>query len=137
MDVHVNTRARQLIVLAHGSRDPNWCATFDKGLVVINRHLEYPASLAYMEMAEPGLDAAIATCYGRGVRLFNVLPLFFAEGRHLLHDVPRQIEKLHQDYPGSSIRLLPAVGRQDVFWEALGILISAEYEPDFPQAITQ
>ena len=88
MDVHTDSFRRQMILLAHGSRDPNWCGTFETGLAVINRHLEANACLAYMEMAAPGLDTVISKYYLKGVRHFDILPLFFAEGRHLLHDVP-------------------------------------------------
>jgi len=128
MDVHTDSFKRQLILLAHGSRDANWCATFERGLAVINRHLEAGACLAYMEMAAPGLDTVISNYYLRGERNFDILPLFFAAGRHLLHDVPGQIETLQLRFPGIDIRLLEAVGRQDVFWEALGALISTEYQ---------
>ena len=39
-----------LILLAHGSKDSNWCRTFELGLGTINNRLEKNASLAYMEM---------------------------------------------------------------------------------------
>ncbi len=119
---------RQLILLAHGSRDSNWCATFEHGLQVINGALAQDACLAYMEMASPSLETVIANHYLRGVRQFNILPLFFAAGRHLLHDVPEQIENLQQAHPGLDIRLLEAVGRQDEFWHALGVMIASVYE---------
>jgi len=121
---------RQLILLAHGSRDSNWCATFENGLQVINGALAQDACLAYMEMASPSLETVIANHYLRGVRQFNILPLFFAAGRHLLHDVPEQIENLQQTHPGLDVRLLEAVGRQDEFWQALGTMIAGVYELD-------
>ncbi len=119
---------RQLILLAHGSRDSNWCATFENGLQVINGALAQDACLAYMEMASPSLETVITDHYLRGVRHFNILPLFFAAGRHLLHDVPEQIENLQQAHPGLDIRLLEAAGRQDDFWHALGAMIASVYE---------
>ena len=128
MDVHTDSCRRQLILLAHGSRDAGWCSTFEKGVAIINRHLETGACLAYMEMATPGLESVIREHYDKGMRKFDLLPLFFAEGRHLLHDVPGQIGTLQLHFPGTEIRLLEAVGRQDMFWEALGILISTEVE---------
>lgn len=116
----------QLILLAHGSRDSNWCLTFEQGLKNINKHLEGHASLAYMEMATPGLEAEIAKYYQQGVREFEVLPLFFAAGRHLLHDVPELIAKLHDQFDGVSISLLAEVGKYEAFWEAMGRLIASE-----------
>jgi len=120
--------SRQIILLAHGSRDPRWCKTFEEGLVAINRHLASDAQLAYMEMASPSLETVIANSHLRGVRHVDILPLFFAEGRHLLHDVPKMIADLEQVYTGMSINLRGAVGKQEIFWEALGIMISTNID---------
>lgn len=120
------TMNSQLILLAHGSRDSNWCLTFEKGLKDINTHLERDASLAYMEMASPDLKQEIATHYQQGIRDFEVLPLFFAAGRHLLHDVPELIAKLHDQFDGVSINLLSEVGSYEAFWQGLGMLIASE-----------
>ena len=114
----------QLILLAHGSRDSNWCTTLENGLHVINNAMAQDACLAYMEMASPSLEAVITTHYLRGIRHFDVLPLFFAAGRHLLHDVPLQIDKLQEEHEGIRIRLLEAVGKLDDFWLALGNMIA-------------
>ena len=115
-----------LILLAHGSRDSNWCNTFEAGLKNINNHLEQHASLAYMEMAAPSLEKEVEKYYLAGVREFDVLPLFFAAGRHLLHDVPELIATLHDQFDGITIRLLEEVGRYEAFWHGLGQLIASE-----------
>jgi sirohydrochlorin cobaltochelatase len=118
--------SEQLILLAHGSRDSNWCDTFESGLEVINSYLQEGACLAYMEMAAPSLENVISMHYLSGVRRFSILPLFFAAGRHLLHDVPAQIEKMQSEHAGVEIKLLDAVGRQGEFWHALGAMIANE-----------
>lgn len=122
----------QLILLAHGSRDSNWCDTFEGGLEVINSYLQEGASLAYMEMAQPSLEHVIASHYSSGVRKISILPLFFAAGRHLLHDVPVQIVKLHNEFDGLEITLLDAVGRYGEFWHALGAMIARENTQQHP-----
>ena len=113
-----------LILLAHGSRDPCWCATLESGLSVINRQLVEDASLAYLEMASPSLESVIIKYYMRGTRHFSVLPLFFAQGRHLLHDVPEKIRKMHDQFDGARITLLDAVGQQENFWNFLASTIA-------------
>jgi sirohydrochlorin cobaltochelatase len=122
-----NFPKKKLILLAHGSRDNNWCATFEAGLKEINSHLQEDACLAFMEMASPSLEEVVATQYSEGIRHFDILPLFFAVGRHLRSDVPTQIENLQKEYEGLQIHLLDAVGLQDVFWQTLGQMISKEY----------
>lgn len=116
-----------LILLAHGSKDDNWCQTFEKGLKTINERLENDASLAYMEMASPSLENIISKQYLLGEREFEVLPLFFAAGRHLLHDVPEKIARLNQQYDSIHIKLLDEVGSHNAFWFSLGDLIVNKY----------
>ena len=116
-----------LILLAHGSKDDNWCQTFEKGLKSINNRLEQNASLAYMEMASPSLENIISKQYLLGERNFEVLPLFFAAGRHLLHDVPEKIARLNHQYDAVRINLLKEVGGHDAFWSSLGDLIVNKY----------
>jgi len=117
-----------LILLAHGSKDNNWCQTFEKGLKTINNRLEHNASLAYMEMASPSLEHIISKQYLLGQRDFDVLPLFFAAGRHLLHDVPEKVARLNQQYAAVRINLLEEVGSHDAFWSSLGDLIVNKYK---------
>ncbi len=119
--------ASHLILLAHGSKDSNWCQTFELGLKTINKRLEKNASLAYMEMASPSLEHVISKNYLQGERSFEVLPLFFAAGRHLLHDVPKKITRLNQQFKGVDITLLNEVGSYDAFWIGLGELIANHY----------
>lgn len=128
MDAHRNKFPAQLILLAHGSRDPRWCENFEQGLTVINRHLDRPACLAYFEMASPSLESVIGEIILQGHSSIEILPLFFAEGRHLLQDIPKIISALQQDNKGITIRLLDAVGNHKIFWEALGIMISAQHK---------
>lgn len=118
-------RDSKLILLAHGSRDPGWCDTFEMGLRTINEGLDQPAELAYMEMASPGLAEVIRRCHQEGCRHIRVLPLFFASGRHLLHDVPREMTLLRAELPDARLELLGAVGEEQGFWTSLAAKIAA------------
>jgi sirohydrochlorin cobaltochelatase len=112
------------ILLAHGSRDSRWCDTFESGLESIIGHLDYPSSLAYMEMATPSLEQVIDKEYEAGVRVFEILPLFFAAGRHLLIDVPEQLDLLRLQLQDVTIRLHPPIGKEPDFWDFLGIMLN-------------
>ena len=125
--INLDTQQKpHLILLAHGSKNQNWCLTFEKGLNSINGHLQQHASLAYMEMASPDLGSVIHEHYSRGVKNFHVLPLFFAAGRHLMHDVPEIITALHNQFDGVNIKLLNEVGSYDQFWQGLGRMLASE-----------
>ncbi len=113
-----------LILLAHGSRDPRWRATFEEGLAVIAARLDRPVSLAYMEMASPSLEDVVESAYKSGIRRFEIFPLFFAEGRHLLEDVPAQVRALEQRCQGSVISLGAAAGTRTGFWDFMAAMIA-------------
>jgi sirohydrochlorin cobaltochelatase len=99
-----------LILLAHGSHDPDWCAPF----IDLASGLGHDqVRLAFMEMATPTLATvaqALLTQYPDTQRL-DVLPLFMAAGGHLRHDVPRLLQTLTEQYPHVTCTMLPPVGQ--------------------------
>ncbi|MGC3874176.1 sirohydrochlorin chelatase [Halomonas sp. GXIMD04776] len=118
-----------LILLAHGSRDPRWRAPFDALADSLSGRLETPLRLAYMELCDPSLESVVAELVTAGYRHADVLPLFFAAGRHLREDVPRQIEALHARHETLTIELLAPVGEHPAFIDALASIIEGRAEP--------
>ncbi len=102
------------ILLAHGSRDPNWARPFETLVSRIQKRTQ-AVSLAYMELAEPTLEQAVAKLHQQNPQgRIAVLPLFFAAGRHLRKDVPGQIECLRLE-TGAQVELLPPIGEHELF----------------------
>jgi len=94
------------ILLAHGSSDPNWLAPFDQLVLQIRDQLHQErVELAYMELADPSLEHSIRQLADQGYRHIDVLPLFFAAGRHLRKDVPAMLDKLQQQLASSGKQL--------------------------------
>lgn len=114
-----------LILLAHGSRDPRWRAPFDELAAALAARLERPLRLAYMELCEPSLESVAAELDAAGQRRAEILPLFFAAGRHLREDVPGQIDALRARHPALTLELLAPVGEHPAFVDALAGIISA------------
>ncbi|MEC9484237.1 MAG: CbiX/SirB N-terminal domain-containing protein [Halomonas sp.] len=112
-----------LILLAHGSRDPRWRAPFDSLAAALAARLEKPLRMAYMELCEPSLETVAAELEAAGCRRGEILPLFFAAGRHLREDVPAQIDALHRAHPQLALTLLPPVGEHPAFVDALAGII--------------
>ncbi len=82
------------------------------------------SSLAYMEMAEPSLEQVIEFKHEKGIKNFDIIPLFFSAGRHLLFDVPEQLETLRLKLKNVTITLHPPLGEEPEFWAFLGITIN-------------
>lgn len=101
---------RILVLLAHGSRDPKWQEPFQLIEQEIAHSQPLPVTLAFMELCEPSLATVIAELDTEQSVHIDILPLFFAAGRHLRQDVPQQIAQLAQQYPNLNIQLHPPVG---------------------------
>ncbi|KAA0013192.1 cobalamin biosynthesis protein CbiX [Billgrantia pellis] len=115
-----------LILLAHGSSDPKWRAPFAQLHEALAARLQTPLQLAYMELSEPSLETAVAELSASGIQRAEILPLFFAAGRHLRRDVPAQVEALRAAHPHMALTLLPPVGEHPAFVDALAAVIAEQ-----------
>ncbi|WP_346796692.1 CbiX/SirB N-terminal domain-containing protein [Halomonas sp. Bachu 37] len=118
--------AYHLILLAHGSSDPQWREPFETFHRTLRQRLATPVHLAYMELSEPSLESTVAGLADEGAAELEVLPLFFAAGRHLRKDVPAQIDALRHKHPHVSLTLLPPVGEHPAFVDALATVIAEQ-----------
>lgn len=109
------------LLLAHGSRDPQWCQPFIDLVDALQRE---DVSLAFMELASPSLSEAVDQLVALNIRHLRILPLFFAAGRHLREDVPLEIQRLQMKYPHISLELLAPVGQHPVMQKALAQVIT-------------
>ncbi|OBX38196.1 sirohydrochlorin cobaltochelatase [Halomonas elongata] len=98
---------KALILMAHGSSDPRWREPFERVYQALGERLATPLRLAYMELSEPSLETTVAELADAGTERAEILPLFFAAGRHLRKDVPAQVEALGTRHPDIALTLLP------------------------------
>jgi sirohydrochlorin cobaltochelatase len=118
IDMTQSAQTNALIVLAHGSTDPDWRAPFER---LVNTLGLPHIRLAYMEMAQPDLMTVaqqLMTDMPQLTRL-DVLPLFMAQGGHLRHDVPNQLTQLQRQYSQIECTLLPPVGQHPLVTQAM------------------
>ena len=86
------------ILLAHGSSDPKWMAPFDGLLDHIRSQLDSErVEMAYMELSEPSMEQQVKSLASDGFTHIDILPLFFAAGRHLRVDVPGMLDQLNNE----------------------------------------
>lgn len=117
-----------MILLAHGSSDARWRAPFEALERDLAPRVDKPVVLAFMELSEPSLETRVSELVANGITQIEVLPLFFAAGRHLREDVPRQLEAIAEEHP-ISLSLLDPVGQHPAFVDALaGIVHSRAQE---------
>lgn len=105
------SRSPGIILLAHGSRDPQWRAPIEA--VAANIHARQPGiavRCAYLELCAPSLLEAATELIASGVSQIRVFPIFFGVGKHAREDLPLLIEQIRITHPGVAVELLPAAG---------------------------
>ena len=119
-----------LVLLAHGSRDPEWAGPF---LVLRERLAQRlpgtPVELAFLEQMRPTLPEAIAGLAARGAERVTVLPLFMAQGSHLREQLPAIVARACEENPGVLVRTSSVcAGEAEPVLEAIAAWAIEEHE---------
>jgi len=111
---------RALILVAHGSPDPDWRRPLERLVERLAESLGDAVAIAYLAHP-PSLDDAITTLEQAGHRrALVVAALLSPGGRHVKHDIPAAVEAARARYPGVEIELAPgALGDDDQVIAAL------------------
>ena len=95
-----------IVLFGHGSRveDAN------RGVRDLARQVQdagpyHHVRAAFLELAQPDLNAAIAEAAAAGLQRVIVIPYFLTEGIHLRRDLPNLIAPLKQMYPRVAIEV--------------------------------
>jgi sirohydrochlorin cobaltochelatase len=109
-----------LILVAHGSRDPNWRSSVESVTETLQADLGRDTlRLAYMDITPPTLEDVVSEAVKAGVAHLRVLPLFLANEGHVDRDIRPEVERLRGLYRSVEVELLPAVGQHGLFRELL------------------
>ena len=122
---------RAVLLFAHGSRDPNWAAPFQRLKKILQDRLPgQRIELSFLELMHPTFDEAadmIATSHHCVV---SVVPLFLAPGGHIRGDLPALISAARTRHPGLDFRLLPSLGDSAEIIEAIAVWIAREQDSE-------
>lgn len=111
---------RCLILLAHGSRDPEWKESFEQLARQLCLQLG-PTSVrcAFLQFTDPTVRQAVEEIHAQGIRHFRILPMFLAVGGHVRNDLPALTAELQKEYPDCTIDLLPAIAESPILQDCL------------------
>ena len=111
-----------LVLFAHGSRDPEWARPFEA--IAARLAGTFVVKLAYLELMQPSLEAAVASLAAAGVRRIRVVPIFLGQGGHVKEDLPRRVAAARAGSPNVEISLEKAIGEQPAVIAAIAQAIS-------------
>ena len=101
------------ILLAHGSRDPQWRQPME---AVAERIRQLAPAIqvrcAYLEITAPDLARCCADLVQQGVRFITIVPMFLGIGKHARDDLPVLLATLKANHPQVTFVLRPAIGEE-------------------------
>ena len=108
------------ILFGHGARDSRWREPFDQ-LIQLWRDQQPQTlvELAFLEMMQPSLEAAVESLVQKGVKDIVVIPVFFGQGGHLRNDFPVLLDQCRQRFPAIQLSATPAVGESPTVLQAI------------------
>jgi sirohydrochlorin cobaltochelatase len=111
---------KAIILFGHGARDSRWREPFDRlATLWRSQHSAIPVELAFLEMMEPSVEAAVASLVGKGVTEISIVPVFFGQGGHLRNDFPVLLEACQKQHPNITLSATPAVGEDAAVLQAI------------------
>ena len=105
-----------LLLIAHGSRkqsaNEEIAALAQKVQALAGN--DYDAVVAaFLECAEPSIQQGIERCIKLGATEIVAMPYFLAAGKHVVRDIPGEIECARAGHPGVNILLSQYLGEHD------------------------
>ena len=104
---------KSLLIIAHGSRrkESNEEVRALAGRISQLEKTGYDEVTAgFLEIAEPSIPDGLEACIKRGAKQVVVFPYFLAAGRHVVEDIPEEIEPVVARYPDVYVRIAPHLG---------------------------
>jgi len=114
-----------IVLIAHGSRDPEWSRPFERIAARVAEKLPaVTVALAYLEHG-PSFDEALAALAGKGVASVRVVPLFLGPGGHVREDLPALVKRAGAAHAQMQLLLEKPIGEQPALVDAIAEGIAA------------
>lgn len=104
---------KSLLIVAHGSRR----AASNDEVRALTSHIASKAGnqfdivdCAFLELAEPSIPTGIQQSVEKGADEIIVLPYFLSAGRHVVDDIPNEVNTSREKYPNINIHIAPYLG---------------------------
>ena len=114
-----------LVLLAHGSSDPDWSSALRALRDKVDDATGLPVRLAFLEKESPSLEEAVAMLVSVGQRSVKVVPVLLGAGRHFKEDLPPRLASLRSEHPSLVIEATAPIGEVESVLDALATAITA------------
>ena len=104
---------KSLLVVAHGSRrvaSNDEIRTLTRNLADRSGDTYARVECAFLELAEPSITDGLREAIAAGATEVVVLPYFLSAGRHVVKDIPEEVDKVRAESPDIAITIAPYLG---------------------------
>lgn len=109
-----------VLILAHGSRVQSTKDTINEVVDMVREKTgDMPVEIAYMEFCEEDIPYGIKTLVDKGVDQIKVVPYFLFDGIHIRKDIPEEIGRIMENYPGVTVEMGKTLGADERLAEIL------------------
>lgn len=117
-----------IILFAHGARDARWAEPFQRLRQQVQQQLQSATpqnaplvrvELAFLEFMQPGLPELITQLVAQDVLEISLVPVFLAQGGHVLRDLPLMLDALQAQFPALRISVAKAIGEDEGVMRAI------------------
>lgn len=102
-----------LLLIAHGSRRQTSNDEVRDLTQLLKKQTDEAFSIvecAFLELAEPSIPDGVTACVEKGAESVTVLPYFLSAGRHVVTDIPEELQKAQSQHPELNIKTAPYLG---------------------------
>lgn len=123
---------KALLLIAHGSRreaSNEEVRSLAKQLADMSGGQFFTVEAAFLELAEPSIPDGVSRCVEAGAREVMVVPYFLSAGRHVVTDIPAELDKARVKHPEASVIQSDYLGKHSCIANILLMLANPQKQP--------
>lgn len=113
---------KALLLVAHGSRregSNEEVRALARSMAARVDHGFDKVEAAFLELAEPSIPDGLRALIASGAEQITVVPYFLSAGRHVVEDIPAEVQKVVAEHPAVPIQVASYLGTSSVMPELL------------------
>jgi sirohydrochlorin ferrochelatase len=103
-----------ILILAHGSKRQETEKTLESLVRKVKEksgaELVYPA---YLQFSDQNIEKGVDLLVEKGAEKVSIVPMFLFDGVHITQDIPEELGRIRNKYPGVDIRMSKHLGDDD------------------------
>ncbi|MFX3622492.1 MAG: sirohydrochlorin chelatase [Ectobacillus sp.] len=102
---------KAIVYVGHGSRSPKGNEQFERFVKQVGEYFpNIIQEFGFLELAEPSVINAVEAAVARGAKEITIAPALLFSAAHYKRDIPEEIEKAKQQFPGIIFRTVEPFG---------------------------